>query len=163
MPSKTLTPIPLNADIFAAFGAVFDLGKDAPGTRDAFAAPMKNYRDKARLNVSISRPNPVPLPVTVEWLEIHPHSSQTFIPLSLSRHLILVCPTKLDGTPDVYGALTFIGAANQGVMYRPNVWHHPFTALDRGGETVMMRFDDGSGADTEWFQVENGPVIHDVA
>ena len=163
MPSNILTPKPLTAEAFAAFGAVFDLGKGTPGTRDAYAAPMTNLRDDARLNVSISRPVPIPLPLTVERLEIHPHSSQTFIPLSLSRHLILVCPTKLDGTPDVLAALTFIGAANQGVMYRPNVWHHPFTALDRGGETVMMRFDDGSDADTEWFQVENGPVIHDVA
>ena len=38
----------------------------------------------------------------------------------------------------------------------------PFTALDRNGERVMLRYDDGD-SDTEWFQVENGPAIHDAA
>jgi len=159
--SKILTPVPLTANAFALFGAVFDLGKGEPGTRDAFAAPMENLRPDAKLNVSISRPLPIPMPITIEWLERHPHSSQTFVPLKMSRYAVLVCPTKDDGTPDINNALTFIGAANQGLMYKPNVWHHPFAALDRNAESVMLRYDDGSDADTEWFQIENGPVIHD--
>jgi hypothetical protein len=81
MPSRTLTPIPLNADTFAAFGAVFDLGKDAPSTRDAFAAPMKNYRDKARLNGSKFIPirrkplSPSPCPATLFW-SVRPSSME---------------------------------------------------------------------------------------
>ena len=163
MPQITLTPTPLTAEAFAPFGVVFPLGKDRPGPRDAFAAPMENLRDAARLNVSVSRPKAVPLPLTVEWLERHPFSSQTFVPLDLSRHLLLGCPSRPDGGPDIAAAVTFIGAANQGVMYRHNVWHHPFTGLDRNGETIMLRYDDGGDMDTEWFQVEAGPTINDNA
>jgi ureidoglycolate lyase len=158
-----LTPRPLTAEAFAPFGVVFELGKDRPGPRDAYAAPMENLRDAATLNVSISRPKPVALPLKVEWLERHPFSSQTFVPLDLSRHLLLGCPSLPDGGPNIAEAVTFIGAANQGIMYRHNVWHHPFAALDRNGETVMLRYDDGGDMDTEWFQVEDGPTIHDIA
>lgn len=158
---KELHPVPLTAEAFAPYGVVFELRKDAPGTRDLFAAPMENLRAGARLNVAVSRPKPKSLPLTVEKLERHPYSSQSFIPMDLSRHLILVCPLKADGTPDVDSALAFYGTASQGFVYHHNVWHHPFTALDRNAECVTLRFDDGSDADTEWFTVANGPTVVD--
>ena len=67
---------------------------------------------------------------------------------------------RMAETPDIGGTNQ---AFNQPAAHVPphNAWHHPFTALGRNGERVMLHYD--YDFDTEWFQVENGPAIHDAA
>lgn len=150
---------PLTAEAFEPYGEVIALGAGEPGTRDSFAAAMENRRDDAKLNVSLSRPNATPVPLKVKWMERHPHSGQTFVPLDISRYLMLVAPSDSQGNPDVDRLEAFVAQADQGINYRAGVWHHPFAALDRSAECLVLRFDNGSDADTEWFEVREGPVI----
>lgn len=150
---------PLTAEAFAPYGDVIALGAGAPGTRDSFAAAMDNLREDAKLNVSLSRPNATPVPLKVKWMERHPHSGQTFVPIDISRYLMLVAPSDKQGGPDMDRLEAFVARPNQGINYRAGVWHHPFSALDRPAECLVLRFDDGSDADTEWFEVAEGPVI----
>ncbi len=150
---------PLDRASFAPFGDVFAVGKGSPGTRDDLAAAMENRRDHARLAPNMSRAAPTPMPLRVKWMERHPHSSQTFIPYDLGRYLILVAPSAENGDPRIDQLQAFVADAGQGITYRPDVWHHPFTALDRPSECLVLRYDDGTDADTDWFEVADGPVI----
>ncbi len=155
----SLTALPLTAEAFASFGDVIAIGSGEPGTRDAFAAAMDNKRADARLNVSVSRAKPTPLPLTVKWMERHPYSGQTFVPLDISRYLMLVAPSTPNGAPDMDKLQAFVAGPEQGINYHTGVWHHPFTALDRPSECLVLRFDDDSDADTEWFEVTDGPTV----
>ena len=150
---------PLIAAAFEPYGEVIDLGQGDPGTRDSFAAAMDNHRPDARLNVSVSRAHETPVPLLVKWMERHPHSGQTFVPIELSRYLMLVAPSDNEGQPRMDRLEAFVAGPDQGINYRAGVWHHPFTALDRPSECLVLRFDDGSDEDTEWFEVADGPTI----
>ena len=75
-------------------------------------------------------PEPVRLPLKVTTMERHPHSAQFFSPLSCSEFLVAACPSLTNGQPDIDKLAAFIARSGQGVVYRPNVWHHPMVALD---------------------------------
>ena len=150
---------PLTSASFEPYGEVIDLGQGAPGTRDSFAAAMDNHRSDARLNVSVSRAHETPVPLQVRWMERHPHSGQTFVPIDLSRYLMLVAPSNNEGQPRMDRLEAYVARGDQGINYRAGVWHHPFTALDRSSECLVLRFDDGSDQDTEWYEVAEGPTI----
>lgn len=150
---------PLDAALFAPFGNVIALRAGLPGTRDDLTAAMENRRDHARLAPTMSRNAPTAMPLRVKWMERHPYSSQTFIPHDLGRYLVLVAPCADNGDPFIDQLQAFVADASQGVTYRPDVWHHPFTALDRPSECFVLRYDDGTDSDTQWFEVAGGPVI----
>ena len=150
---------PLTAEAFAPYGEVLALGEGAPGTRESFAAAMDNLREDASLNVSISRPLETPVPLEIKWMERHPFSGQTFVPVDISRYLMLVAPSDEADKPDLSRLEAFVARSDQGINYRAGIWHHPFAALDRPAECVVLRFDNGSDQDTEWFEVTNGQTI----
>ncbi|MEX2614796.1 MAG: ureidoglycolate lyase [Alphaproteobacteria bacterium] len=158
--AQTLTAQPLTPEAFAPYGHVFPAGKGgSPGTRDSLVARMENRRNNAQMNACMSYFAPSPMPFTVKALEIHRYSSQTFVPFNMGRYLVLVAPSDKNGEPVTGELLAFHGDVNQGITYNPDVWHHPFTALDEQAECLMLRFDDGSKVDTEWHKVANGPVV----
>lgn len=150
---------PLTADAFAPYGEVIALGEGAPGTRESFAAALDNLREDARLNVSVSRSHETPVPLKVKWMERHPFSGQTFVPVDISRYLMLVAPSDEANKPDLSRLEAFVARSDQGINYRAGIWHHPFAALDRPAECVVLRFDNGSDQDTEWFEVTDGPTV----
>jgi ureidoglycolate lyase len=154
-----LTAQPLTASDFAPFGQVLELGKNATGQRQEFSAFMRNARDDATLGLATTRKAPTALPLTVEWLERHPYSSQAFISIDLPSFLVLVCPAHEDGSPRVDELQVFLGQRSHGICYAPNVWHHPFAVVGGDGEYVTMRYDNGSEEDTIWHRVEGGPVV----
>lgn len=157
--SLDLVAKPLNASAFAPYGEVLDLSSGTPGTRESFAAEMDNLREDAKLNVSVTRAKETAVPLKVEWMERHPFSGQTFVPVNISRYLMLVAPSNDAGEPNLDALEAFVAAPNQGINYRAGVWHHPFAALDRPAECVVFRFDNGSERDTDWFEVAEGPVV----
>ena len=87
------------------------------------------------------------LPLRIERLERHPYSAQTFIPLAVSRYLIVVAPQAEGGQPDTAGLQAFIAAGSKGVCYRRGVWHHGLTALDTPAEFAILMSMRGEGDD----------------
>ncbi len=67
----------------------------------------------------------------------------------------------LTEAPAVARLLALVADGSLAVHYAPAIWHHPMTVLDRSGEYLVLRWDDGSAADTEWHQLEE-PVLIDV-
>lgn len=151
---------PLEAKAFAPFGAVIEAG-DAPGlTVNAGTArridqqPRFGHATGSALPVlAVYRCAPQALPVRVDLVERHPHSSQTFLPLGLptalpmgaGRYLVVVLPALPDGGPDPAGALAFLASGCQGVTYAAGTWHSPMIALGEESDFAMLMWETGSG------------------
>lgn len=139
---------PLTAETFAAFGDVIE-AKSA-NTFFINDGQAQRFHDLAEIDisarggrplVSLVRSAPTRFPLTLNKLERHPLGSQAFVPLGNDRFLIVVALTSPDDLPSTPCA--FLSNGQQGINYRPGVWHHAlivlnhatdFLVIDRGGE-----------------------------
>jgi len=145
-----LQAAPLTRETFAPFGDVIQCA----GARHypINAGTTERYHDLANVDVAEADGRPVisifvaqPVqgnPVNLRLMERHPLASQSFMPLSANRFLIVVAPATEE--LQVQELQAFIVAAGQGVNYARAVWHHPVLALDT--ETHFLIVDrDGPG------------------
>jgi ureidoglycolate lyase len=143
----------LTQEAFAPFGDVIDVPNEAG--RSYYEKALGNLRPGAWPSLSLSlRPETHDRPLHAELLERHEFSSQTFLPLDVSRYLVLVAPHRTEGGPDVASVRAFIATGRQGVTYRPNTWHHGLTVLDRPGCFAVFMWRDGTAGDEEFVPVE---------
>ena len=147
-----LIPRSLDAHAFAPFGEVvsFDyanarLVNNGKAFRSDLRAGLKFFAGEPKL--SVYRVEAQRSPVTIVELERHPNSSQTFVPITTARFVVVVAPDNLDGSPDLSGCRAFVGERAQGFNYRPGVWHAPIVALDQGGDFLMLIWEQGDEAD----------------
>ena len=139
--------IPLTPQDFAPFGQVLMAENEVPELKP-WSARLENARPDARGNVTYMSFQPEHYPVEVTHFEKHCFSHQLFVPLMHTIHLVVVCPSTADGSPDVAGAIAFHAAEGQSVNYNANVWHAPRMVLQKPGSFVMMRWDAGTLDDT---------------
>lgn len=92
-------------------------------------------------------------------MERHPDSSQSFIPMAAARWLIVVTPDGGDGRPDMASARAFLASGREGVTFRRNVWHHPFTVLDEPADFAVFMWKHGSPKDDEFVEVVPFEVV----
>jgi ureidoglycolate lyase len=83
-------------------------------------------------------------PLKSELMERHEFSSQTFVPVDVTRWLIVVAPHAAKGGPDMAGARAFVATGKQGVTYKPNTWHHGLTTLDEPGRFAVFMWRAGT-------------------
>lgn len=159
--TRTVRAVPLTVEGFAPFGDVVSAGLRAgaaanQGTAVRFdrCARLESTREGAPPNLAVFRSTPQALPLPVRLLERHPCSSQAFLPLIVSRYLVIVAPTRPDGAPDLDGLQAFVAGPGQGINYHRGVWHHPMVALDAPAELAMLAWEDGTARDCEerWFE-----------
>lgn len=144
-----LTAQKLTLEAFTPFGHVLTL-PDGPGRTDYSHAP-ENWRDgRATLCFRSSLTEPTTLPFQATQMERHRYSSQAFLPIDVSRYLVLVAPHGDDGGPDMRQARLFEVDGRTGINYAPDVWHHPMTVLDRPAIFATVMFVD-RGPDDEEF------------
>jgi ureidoglycolate lyase len=145
----TIVAKPLNADEFAPYGDV--LAPPADFGRVYFDRGLRSSRPGAWPSLSVAHakflPSP-PLQATV--MERHEFSSQSFVPLDVSRWLVVVAPSGTDGGPDPSRAVAFLAGPGQGVTYHAGTWHHPLTILDRPGRFAVFMWRDGTTTDEEF-------------
>lgn len=143
---------PLTAEAFAPFGDVVT-APEQPG-RSYFDDALESTGVAARPSLSIAHRLPVAsMPLQVTAFERHPFSSQTFLPLSGRRWIIVVCPSRDGGLPDVASACAFVAGPEQGVTYFRGVWHHQLTLLDAPGCHAVWMWRQNSGDDDEIIDV----------
>ena len=144
---------PLNAEAFRPFGQVFEAPLQ-PG-RKSFNEILENSRANACVDLSIVTISPLgKLPMRVKTLERHPYTSQTFVPIRVSRYLVIVAPDKPDGAPDIDKVRCFLANGRQCVTYRRGLWHHDMTVLDETAEVAILMWCDGSSDDEELLDVD---------
>jgi ureidoglycolate lyase len=147
-----IVPQPLTREAFAAFGDVIDVPSEAG--RTYYEEALGNLRPGARPSLSVSlKAETVARPLKAKLLERHEFSSQTFMPLDVGRWLIVVAPHAKSGGPDVTQVKAFIATGQQGITYKPNVWHHGNTVLDRPGRFAVFMWRDGGTGDEEFVPV----------
>jgi ureidoglycolate lyase len=97
--------------------------------------------------LTILCPQPVTGPIAIGALERHPHSTQSFLPLSSGRWLVLVAPTNADGDPDIAGARAFLAGPEDAICIGRNVWHAGLTVLDQPARFAMIMWKAESAED----------------
>ena len=147
MQTLSLTPQPLTAEAFAAFGDVIEARSDTvininQGTSQRFhdLARLDVASDEGHPLVNIFRASPYPEPLTLSMMEKHPLGSQLFMPLQ--EHAYLVAVAQASDRVSAGDITVFSASGNQGVNFQPGTWHHPllvlvqqdFLVVDRGGK-----------------------------
>ncbi len=151
--------VPLTPQDFAPFGQVLMAEKEMP-ERKPWAAKVDNLRQDARANVTFMSLEPDHYPVEVMELERHSFSHQLFVPLKNTIHLVVVCHSLADGTPDMASARAFHAAEGQSVNYNVNVWHAPRMVIHLPGSFIMIRWDTSvADDDTELISLAQPLVV----
>ena len=147
-----IVALPLTAEAFKPFGAVLE-GTHAPG-RTYLSDTLANGRAHAPVSLAVATVVPkATFPLDVKVLERHEHSSQTFIPLQVSRYLVLATLDAPGGGPDLSRLRAFVARAGQGVTYAMGTWHHPLTVLDGPASFAVLMWRDGTAGDEEFVPV----------
>ena len=160
---RTLTIGPVSRAAFLRYGEVVEVGQaparvnNGTALRHDVGDVMSNYRAGTDLILSVFEADAGPLPFRVDMLECHPHSAQTIVPMQASRHVVIVCPSRPDGFPDLTGLQAFLFGPDQGVNYNPGSWHHPIVALDRKSLFFVQSWQDNSELDCREIRID--PIV----
>ncbi len=137
-----------DADLFASFGT-FITPPDTVGQRAFFSEHLTQPRGTAPV-LHTNHVAPQTLPMTCDSMERHPHAAQCFMPLDVSRYVVLVAPSAEDGAPMCDRALGFEMPGTLGVIYHPGVWHTGAVVLDRKGHFAVLMWRGGTLPDDEF-------------
>ncbi len=155
---RTIATEPLTAVSFAPFGQVIEHPADFD--RIYFSEALGNARGGAKPSLSVSHARSLATAHLVATkLERHEFSSQSFVPIDVSRYLVIVAPHGADGQPDATRLKAFLARGDQGVTYGMNVWHHPMTALDRPARFAVFMWLDGGRGDEEFVDLSEPIAI----
>lgn len=145
--------VPITPEAFAPFGQV--LQAPAGFGRDYFNDALANSRPMATPSLSLTHARRFAEPrLMVSVLERHEYSSQSFIPINVSRYLVIVAPHRAGGGPDAERAQAFLMLPHQGVTYAQNVWHHSLTVLDADATLAVVMWTDPAGGDEEFVSLD---------
>jgi ureidoglycolate lyase len=144
-----ISAAPLSVTAFAPFGQVIE--RPADFGRVYFSEALASSRAMAKGSLSISKARPLDaLILTATKMERHEFSSQSFVPIDVSRYLVVVAPHGPEGRPDHTRLQAFVARGDQGVTYGMNVWHHPLCVLDQPGQFAIFMWLDGGRGDEEF-------------
>ena len=141
----TVTAEAPDEDGFAPFGAFLEPPAEIGG-RAMFSDRLEPVEGRAP-HYHLNRAPATSLPVTVERVECHPHATQIFLPVGVSRYLVTVMPSDAVGEPDPKKALAFVVPGTMGVAYHPGTWHAGISVLDGEGSFAVMMWRGGDDDD----------------
>lgn len=134
--SAPLKPEALTAEAFLPFGQVIQAPahgglsiNDGTAVRHDALALVDAAGEGGRAIISLFVAQPRRLPFRLVELEKHPLGSQAFMPLDGEPYLVVVAPTRADGSPGK--PRSFYARPDQGVNFDKGVWHHPLLALNK--------------------------------
>ena len=152
---------PLSAVEFAPFGDL--LCNDGPLRRRVYHDATQEGEGPGELLFSVSHVKPLETtPVLITQLERHPYSAQTFVPLKVSRWLVVVAPALPDGSPDATRIRAFLAAPGQGISYRQGTWHQGTTVLDTDAQFAVLMWRRTANDDNELYDLRE-PIEIDIA
>ena len=126
---------PVTAANFSPYGQLV-APSEAYG-RQSFSAGLSH--DDRPVALSTTHVRAVQLPITIEQIERHPFSSQTFVPMEVSRWVVVVSVS-----PELSDLRGFIVGPGVGVTIGRGIWHYQLTALDSDATFVVLMWKDHS-------------------
>ncbi|UPY38238.1 ureidoglycolate lyase [Sediminicoccus sp. KRV36] len=143
---------PLTAEAFRPFGDVMD--PPALGERPALGASVVARDGASTPTLAFNHAAPVALPLLATQMERHNRSAQCFVPMDVSRWVVMVAPDR-GGAPDIAGLRGFLVRGDQAVNYHLGSWHHPLRVLDRPARFAILMWTTGHKPDDEeWATLE---------
>lgn len=104
---------------------------------------------------TVLAPKPVPADaISITFLERHPHSTQTFLPIRVGRWLVVVAPSLPSGEPDLANLRAFVAGPGDAICIARNAWHAGLTVLDQPAEFGMQMWRADAGGDGIVFNLE---------
>jgi ureidoglycolate lyase len=159
MSNARLIARPLTAEAFAPYGHVIELPKS--GHIDLVAELVNARKGRADARLALTAIEPIALPYEFSAMEAHQHSSQAFVPIDVSRYLLVVATSTPDGKPDLARMQSFMAGPQQSLIYAPGIWHQPMRVLDRAARFAIFTFIDGTAADETWATLPRAMIIAD--
>ena len=89
-------------------------------------------------------------PLKLEMLENHPFSSQAFMPLKDTIFIVVVAP--ISKVPDLNKLEAFKVSAQEGVNFKPKVWHFPLIATEDSSFLTIDKKDSKNNLEIYKFQ-----------
>ena len=86
------------------------------------------YGDDKLCRVNIFKSQKRTFPLVINMLENHPLSSQAFIPLQQTDFIVVVAP--ISHNPDINLIEAFHVSPEEGINFKPKVWHFPLIATE---------------------------------
>jgi ureidoglycolate lyase len=148
--------LPISAEAISPFATLLRAKDGKPGE----IAPVLETGDvPGRHAFSILCPQPVPPDaITLRFLERHPHSTQSFLPITVGRWLVCLAPTLPHGTPDLANLRAFVAGPEDAICIGRDVWHAGLTVLDRPAEVGMIMWKSEAGDDGVVFDLPT-PIV----
>lgn len=150
---RTLTAGPADAAAFRRFGRLLEAPAEVGVRADYTECLAFDAGPGLVPRLHVNRTRAATLPHSLPAFERHPHAWQTFVPLDVSRFVIVVAGTRADGTPDLDDVHAFVLPGTVGVGYAPGVWHAPAATLDRDGTFAVVWPRADTDADTLWHRL----------
>lgn len=152
--SNMLTKSTIDADSFKPFGSLISIGNERRkfSINDGYCERFDEMSiveiedEKAKPIISIFSAIPRKRPIKIDYLEMHPLGSQTFLPIHKRDWLIIVASDQ-GGVPDISSTKCFKVKGNQGITYKPYTWHFPllvdleqdFWVIDRSSKNDQSK------------------------
>jgi ureidoglycolate lyase len=138
-----------DAEVFAPFGELVS-PPDGPGKRRFFSEALSQRYRTSEPVLHVNHVLPKTLPIQVTQIERHPHATQCFFPLEVSRYVVMVMPSDAAGRPCLNEAFALLMPGSMGVIFNPGVWHLGATVLDSAGHFVVLMWRGGSLQDDDF-------------
>lgn len=142
----SLTAQALSAEGFKPFGDVIEADFQSEKHFSINGGLIERFNDLADVDVAQHGGHPLinlaicnhatEFPYKIPLMERHPLGSQAFIPMDDTPMIIAVAPAGDTIIPESIQA--FISNGQQGINYRPGIWHMPMSPLKIGIKMLMI-------------------------
>ena len=130
--NSNLEKLSISQELFKPYGEIISKGMENnkyiinQGYCERFdeVAQINLLNKKAKPIISIFSATPRKRPIKIDYLEMHPLSSQAFMPIQKIDWLVVVA-NDIYGSPDLSSLKCFSIPGDVGISYNPNVWHFP--------------------------------------
>ena len=104
--------------------------------------------NQCRINIFEAKKREFPLEINM--LENHPLSSQAFIPLQKTKFIVVVAPISKE--PDINLLEAFHISHDEGINFKPKVWHFPLIATENSNFLTIDKKDSNNNLEIYNFQ-----------
>ena len=113
------------------------------------------YGEDKKCRINIFKATKRIFPLEINMLENHPFSSQAFIPLQKTNFIVVVAPVS--DKPDLNLIESFHVSPEEGINFKPKVWHFPLIAVENSNYLTIDKKD--SENNIEIFNFHNNDKI----